>query len=284
MVEPEEPAHVSAVPATLRQVRVFLSSPGDVAYERQLAREAARELEAEPFLRDRAKLTIVSWDDPAATAPILADRTPQESVSRGRPKPSECDIVIVILWSRLGTPLPDEYRKADGGRYLSGTEWEYEDALKATPRPDILVYRRTDKILLDVDDPDLAAKLAQREQIKQFFARFRSPDGSLRGGITEYDTPSAFADRLKKDLRELVAARLRGPSQAPSGDARFAPEAVVVQPWIGPPYPGLRAFTSDEAAIFFGRGREVDALVARLARLLEWATIAAGSRVRRSRR
>ncbi len=105
-------------------------------------------------------VAIVSWDDPAAPAPILADRTPQKSVSRARRRPSECDIVVVVLWTRLGTPLPDEHRKADGGTYGSGTEWEYEDALRATPRPDILVYRRTERVLLDADDPEVAAKLA----------------------------------------------------------------------------------------------------------------------------
>ena len=105
-----------------QQIRVFLSSPGDVADERGLAHKVAAELSAEPFLRDRAVVRVVSWDDPAAPAPMLADRTPQASVSRARRKPSECDIVVVILWTRLGTPLPDEHRKADGGTYGSGTE------------------------------------------------------------------------------------------------------------------------------------------------------------------
>jgi hypothetical protein len=104
----------------LHQIRVFLSSPGDVAVERKLVREIAEGLSAEPFFRDLAVVAVVSWDDPAAQTPMLAQLTPQEAVNRGRPKPSACDIVVVILWSRMGTPLPDEYRKPDGGRYLSG--------------------------------------------------------------------------------------------------------------------------------------------------------------------
>jgi hypothetical protein len=46
----------------------------------------------------------------------------------------------------MGTPLPPEYRKPNGALYLSGTEWEYEDALGADPQPDILVYRRTEEL------------------------------------------------------------------------------------------------------------------------------------------
>ena len=42
-------------------------------------------------------------------------------------------IVVLILWSRLGTPLPikterREYIGLDGRSPVTGTEWEFEDA------------------------------------------------------------------------------------------------------------------------------------------------------------
>ena len=86
---------------------------------------------------------VVSWDDPTAPTPMPAALTPQEAVNRFGPKPSECGVVVVVLWSRLGTHLALEaFRKPDGAPYLSGTEWEFEDALNASePRqPTILVY------------------------------------------------------------------------------------------------------------------------------------------------
>ena len=63
--------------------------------------------------------------------------------------PSAFDIVVLIVWSRLGTPLPErtkvrEYRGMDGRAPVTGTEWEYEEALKAAQEvgtPDLLVYR-----------------------------------------------------------------------------------------------------------------------------------------------
>ena len=62
---------------------------------------------------------------------------------------SACDIVIVLFWSRMGTPLPHpEYQKADGSPYLSGTEWEFWDAVnaeRANGKPITLIYRRTEK-------------------------------------------------------------------------------------------------------------------------------------------
>jgi hypothetical protein len=55
----------------------------------------------------------------------------------------------------MGTPLPvEKYRKPDGEPYLSGTEWEFEDALKGDPNPDVLVYRRTEPPPLRSEDPD----------------------------------------------------------------------------------------------------------------------------------
>src|SRR5688572_5239685 len=118
--------------AAPRVLRVFVSSPGDVADERAIARHVIESvLPQRPALKGRVYLKVVAWDHPEGGVAMAAGLTPQEVVNRGLAKPSDCDLTIVILWSRMGTPLPIEYRKDDGSPYLSGTEWEYEDALKA---------------------------------------------------------------------------------------------------------------------------------------------------------
>src|SRR5262245_30853057 len=116
---------------TPRRIRIFLSSPGDVPQERTLALEVIDQLAHDPLLRNKIAIEVVAWDKKRAGVPMLAMLTPQEAINQGLPKPSDCDIVIVIFWSRMGTPLPTDYAKADGTRYLSGTEWEYEDAIQA---------------------------------------------------------------------------------------------------------------------------------------------------------
>ncbi len=123
----------------LQLIRVFLSSPEDVAVERRFVREIAGELPAERLVRGRAVVTDVSWDDPAATVPTPAQLMLQEAVNRFGRRPSACDIVV-LLGSRMGTPLPPEYRKPDGEPYLSGTEWNATpgcgspDAVPTVPR------------------------------------------------------------------------------------------------------------------------------------------------------
>jgi hypothetical protein len=191
-------------------LRVFISSPGDVADERTFAQQVIeQELPKDPFLRGKVTLDVVRWDDPNAPATMEATVTPQEAVNRALPTPSQCHIVIVILWSRMGTPLPGDYRKPDGTPYDSGTEWEFLDALQGKPAPVVLVYRRNTKVNIDPDAPDADEKMQQRRRVREFFEKtFRNPDGSLKGGFTEYDTPQAFRDRLRLDLRSELQRRL----------------------------------------------------------------------------
>jgi oligoendopeptidase F len=247
-------------------IRVFLSSPGDVADERALARRLLKEkLPYDPFLRGHVSFEVVSWDDPASPTPMPATVTPQEAVNRFGRRPSECDVVVVVLWSRLGTHLDLEtFSKPDGKPYLSGTEWEFEDAWNAKKRPEILVYWRKEELKIGVEDPKGAEKFQQYYLVKRFFKRFENPDGSLRGGYIPYDTPTAFAELLASHLKQLLRERLDQFRERV--DEHDSKKAVAGPAPIGPssPYPGLRPFRPEEAPIFFGRGREVDALLVRL--------------------
>jgi formylglycine-generating enzyme required for sulfatase activity len=242
------------------RLRVFLASPGDVGDERALARQVLEHLAYDPLLRGKVIFEVVAWDQPGGEVPMLATMTPQAAIAAGLPKPSVCDIVVAVFWSRMGTPLPDEYRKPDGTRYLSGSEWEYLDALNAagpTGRPAILVYRRIEEFLLNPDDPAYEEKLTQYRRVKTFFATFRNADGSIKHSCKEYVGPEDFRKALTEHLKAIIAPRLERVVAQTSGCEPQSSQAL----WPGSPFPGLRAFTPDDAPIFFGRGRETDALV-----------------------
>src|SRR5512132_1536627 len=106
----------------------------------------------------------------------------------------------------MGTPLPDHLRKPNGDPYLSGTEWEYEDAVNSPgqPWPQVLVYRRTEEPKIGLDDPDFDDKRAQFRRVKAFFERFRNADGSLKGGVNEYAAPSDFKAQLRQHLEDIL--------------------------------------------------------------------------------
>ena len=70
-----------------------------------------------------------------------------------------------------------------------------------------------------------------------------------------------FVQALSNDIKHLLHES-RTAELDDNGNTETIDAAVPT--WSGSPYPGLRSFRPHEAAIFFGRGGEVDALVARL--------------------
>jgi hypothetical protein len=236
--------------------RIFLASPGDVRDERELARAVIEQVRAERAFRGRFDLEIVAWDQPGAEVAMEAGFTPQEAIKRGLPKPSQCDLVIVILWSRMGTPLPAESTKPNGTVYLSGTEWEYLDAITAAKRfgkPMVWMYRRNQNSTLDQEDPGFDEKREQWQKVKAFFQTFVGEDGSLTGGVNAYQTPDEFRRQFERHLRDrltVVLEELPGPEKTVAASQEPEVEDRIL--WTDAPYPGLEAFKPEQAPIFFG--------------------------------
>src|ERR1700734_3221322 len=107
-----------------QRLPIFVSSPADVPEGRLRA-----DLIIDKLSQDYSRFfTIESyrWEHEA----MLASAHFQDAIDI----PSAFDIVVLILWSRLGTPLPErtamrEYHGIDGRAPVTGTEWEYEEAL-----------------------------------------------------------------------------------------------------------------------------------------------------------
>ena len=196
---------------------------------------------------------------------MQATLTPQEAIKQGLPPPSQCDIVVVILWSRIGTPLPDDYLKPDGSRYLSGTEWEYLDAVdgcRKTGAPSVWLYRRDQVPNPDFEDPDYEEKKTQWGQVKAFFSSLINDDDSIKGGVNRYPAPDDFRRQFEQHLRDQLTGLLVTASHH-EGNAEVTTDEAPPQPpqWTDDPYPGLGAFVAEQAPIFFGRGRETDQLL-----------------------
>ncbi|NPA50602.1 MAG: DUF4062 domain-containing protein, partial [Epsilonproteobacteria bacterium] len=122
----------------LKTFKIFISSPSDVAKERWIAKQVIEALFRK--YKDKLKIETVFYEDRVQ----LANRGDFQSQIE---KPSQSDLTIVILWSRLGSPLSSEYRGEISGKVpVTGTEWEFEDALKGALEnnsPDLLVYKKT---------------------------------------------------------------------------------------------------------------------------------------------
>lgn len=272
-------------------IRIFVASPNDVREERGFVREAVDSIREDRRYKDYVNLKIIAWDKPGVDTPMPASMTPQEAISKGLGRPSECDIVLVIFWSKIGTPLslddyqkPEEYQfENDSGlplnQYYSGTEWEYVDAMIAAKRskretgiahPLVMVYRsdaNPAEQLFDEDDNLRQKKDSNYRLLKAFFASFTAPDGSVRQNINFYEAPEAFRPKVETHLRNLIARIMdrRSAGEAPlrteSADRRSRASAW---PMHKSPFPGLRAFAPADAPVFFGREWETNELIKRL--------------------
>src|ERR1051326_8496532 len=154
--------------AFMLQVRVFVSSPGDVGREREVATRVIARISAE--FAGRATVEPYFWEH----EPMHAGADFQGQI----PPPARFHIFIGILWSRLGSRLHSQHARPDGTRYRSGTEFEFETALEAyrkserhTPR--ILIYRRTEIPSFPAEPPDLRREReAQWEALKSFIEQW----------------------------------------------------------------------------------------------------------------
>src|SRR5262249_46950055 len=127
-------------------------------------------------------------------------------------KPAETDIFVMILWSRLGTPLPsDRYRGLDGRVPVTRTEREFENAPAAREQrgePDLIVYRKRAppdpkfSTMREVQR-ELAAIGRQWEQLEAFWERhFETSDGHAKRAYNEFNTPDEFEAKLEQHLRD----------------------------------------------------------------------------------
>ncbi len=255
------------MPEHIPFIRIFVSSPGDVNDERKIALDVIEQLPYRPTFREKVAFRVIAWDKPGAGTPMRATLTPQDAINKGLPTPSECDIVVVLFWSRMGTP----FIHTDGMEYQSGTHWELLNAIEAK-RPETVIYRRTDDPPFKVSDADFDKKHAQYKAVQDFFKSdlFYGADDKIKRGINMYKTPDDFRRAFEIDLEVLVLDILKRMDAHVQTESHLKDDENVTTiqtlAWDTrkSPFPGLHAFKEEDAPIFFGRGYETDALVKQL--------------------
>lgn len=138
------------------QIRLFLSSPGELEAHRQIVRQVCTELENQSARPSKLSFRLYEWPRTiaASAAPYL-----QSAINQQIP---EFDVLLCLINYRMGTPTP---------RASSGTEEEFDRAYELhlrTGRPQLLVYFSNIPTAPSEIDP---AQLAQVRVFRQKLSR-----------------------------------------------------------------------------------------------------------------
>ncbi len=229
-------------------LKIFLSSPGDVAEERALAEFVFRRLADE--VADAVRLQFVIWEH----EPLFGHTGFQQQIER----PSQSDLVVIILWSRLGSRLPSDFAPAAGEPAPTGTEFEIRDALASFAergRPNLLIYRKIPGPQIALGSPDFAERSDQYRRLDEFCRHtFFDADGAVIVAHHTYADSHSFERRLAEHLRRWLDREGHVPHSE-----RFRPF------WRGEsPFRGLQSFEAEHQSIYFGRSEAMGDLMRRI--------------------
>jgi hypothetical protein len=184
---------------TATAFNVMMASPGDVAVERQAARDIIHEWNGIHSESRKMVLMPVGWE--THSHPSMEDR-PQGVLNKQIL--DTADLLVAIFWTRIGTPT---------GEAVSGSVEEIEKHTKAG-KP-AMIYFSSQPVKLDsVDD-------AQYSALKQFREELRK-----RSLYETYEEPREFADKFRRQLAKKINDDPFFRVQLPSGD--FAAGTAIV--------------------------------------------------------
>ena len=222
----------------MKKIRIFISSPGDVQLERNIARGVIEEFNS--LYAQSAKLEVLMWED----FPLSADATFQDGINYFITN-EPIDIAVFILWSRLGTPLCKHFVKADGTPYKSGTEYEFDLMMrlhndKGAPSRILTYVKKSDQAPEVCNLQELEEFVSQKRSVNAFISEyFRDDETNSNYAYMPFGEAASFEDRFRTHLRNAIRDIIG--------------ESVDVKEWEGNPYVGLSSFEFNQQAIFFGR-------------------------------
>lgn len=184
---------------------VMIASPGDVARERIVARDAIWEWNAINSSDKRIVLLPIGWD--THSAPSMTD-TAQATINSQVLQ--HADLLIAIFWTRLGTPT---------GEYASGTVEEIERHI-ASGKPAMIYFSSAPVAPDSIDQAQYGALVEFRESLKKRgLVSFFDDTAIFRGDVFRHLSQTVIRDLA----RDLQLADVESPVRAKEPD--IAPAA-----------------------------------------------------------
>lgn len=205
-----------AMANSIRKIRIFLAAPRDVADERQRVLDVVHRLNRR--LGEAAQLEVLSWE--ASFYRHHAD------FQAPIPEARECDVVVGVLWSRMGSPLPAEFSlqlpnqpNLASVRFDSSTEYELVSSLLEADRrntPKVFIFRKTSTKLPPSDPIETTSEEgSQKRMVDAFFTKWFDDQDGPRYSHACFSSIDEFANAFEQNVwtwleKELqIAERVR---------------------------------------------------------------------------
>ena len=264
----------------MKTIRVFVSSPGDVRAERTIAdrlvRMTAEELgipvsvQYSNLLRDAQLLESPNSSIEAETSELILCPyfweyqrfSPELGYQDQMPNTAQFDLVICILWSRLGTKLHPRFQMPDGSEPRSGTDFEIAWAMaqrKKTPGiPALHVYRNRSQPNPPFESPErLEEFLRQWKSLNTFFESWlKDSEGQYIGAFNNYSNLEEFERLFREHFRDFLSTQVSSERQL-----QLISRRSQTRRWKENPFRGLQIFDFEHAPIFHGRTRAIGAVL-----------------------
>jgi hypothetical protein len=172
------------------------------------------------------------------------------------PNTAEFDLVICILWSRLGSLLSPTLTLPDGSASGSGTEyeisWALEGAGKKRGAPELRVYRNCSKPTPPLEPKEeREAFLKQWDSLQAFLVRWEKTIAkSFAAKCNNYRDLQEFEELFRGHFRDFLGGRV-------GQEAGQKLLSRKVRRWKSSPFRGLNVFDFEHAPIFHGRTRAI---------------------------
>jgi hypothetical protein len=190
--KPPRESAVPSAPATREVIRIFLASPGDVAAERKLVKEAVDALNGNVADENGFVLQLVCWE--TNSRPGLDQEGAQHWLNRLL-QIDNIDLLIGIFWRRFGTPTE---------RAGSGTEEEIRTAVQSWRGNG---FRKPQVMLYFSQKPAAAATSAENDQYTRVL-RFKE-EFEKTGLMWPYTDEAEFGRIIRDHLTSHVLAQAK---------------------------------------------------------------------------
>ena len=258
----------------MRRIDIFVSSPEDVQAERILVERSIRSIAAEFSVP--ITVTYSNWQRRLSAEDKFAAQS-VNGCEEGRswlypcfweyqdfgldqdyreriPNTGSYDLVVSILWSRLGTKISPAFVMPDGSRPQTANEYEIAwvlDQLNRTPGfPELRVYRnRSTPTAPAQPKEDRETFFREWDAVQEFYAAWEK-QSAFTEACTDYSDLQDFENLFREHFRDFLARQLEKEIVTRKRPSRG-------RYWKSNPFRGMLLFDFEHAPVFRGRTKAV---------------------------